>query len=121
MKKISLVFAVLFCTIVSGFSSDGKNSCVNCHSRITKVDSSRPAHSFVDWENSIHAKRGIACDACHGGNSAAPEADKAHEKISKSSDPESSIYFNKIPDSFWQRSQLCDLPRVHGVPCDGAA
>jgi len=99
MKKTIFIFAILFCAVTLGYSSDGENKCVNCHSKITKVDTSHPAHSFLEWENSIHAKKGVTCDVCHGGNPKSQDVDQAHNNLSKSTDPGSSIYFNKIPDS----------------------
>ena len=75
------------------------NSCVECHAKIGKSDPSHPAHSFIEWQNSIHAKKGINCDACHGGNPSSKDVTLAHKNISRSMDPGSSIYFDKIPDS----------------------
>jgi len=46
------------------------NTCVDCHQSLTEGD-----HAIVnDWQSSIHAKRGVKCVACHGGNSDATDA-----------------------------------------------
>ncbi len=88
---------------VFGFFPQGsiasENNCASCHSKIIESDVSRPEHSFKDWQGSIHAKRHINCDACHGGDASAKDASSAHKGIARSTDPESRIYFNKIPDT----------------------
>ena len=73
------------------------NSCVHCHSRL-------PVSSFVGakshgWTGSIHEKRGITCDKCHGGDPHAPGQQEAHAGVLGSSRPGSPVYFKNIPST----------------------
>ncbi len=71
------------------------DSCVACHRTISGVKYLE--HDFNDWERSIHAKAGITCQACHGGNAAAPSVSEAHKGLKPSTDPSSPVYFTRIP------------------------
>lgn len=76
-----------------------ENNCAKCHEQTAAPESAGPAHSFAEWQKSIHAKRGISCDACHGGDALAKDKAAAHQGIAQSSDPSSRIYFDKIPET----------------------
>lgn len=72
-----------------------ENSCVRCHIAL-------PGSSFVgvrshDWSGSVHEKRGVTCDRCHGGNPGASDRKDAHAGVLGSSDPKSSVYFKNVP------------------------
>src|ERR1019366_2504565 len=54
-------------------------------------------HDFADWSQSVHAKAGISCEACHGGNPLAKDAAEAHKGLKPSTDPMSPVYFTHIP------------------------
>jgi mono/diheme cytochrome c family protein len=73
------------------------NQCVACHSRLP--DTTGAGHGFDAWRGSRHAAAGVTCDACHGGNPAATEAQAAHQGISRSSERTSHVYFTRIPDT----------------------
>lgn len=66
---------------------------------MVQQDDAHPAHSFAEWQKSIHAKRGLSCNVCHGGNTQTDEKAAAHQGIVHSSDPSSRIYFDKIPET----------------------
>lgn len=110
MIRKGFILTFLFFILNIGLVLAENNSCVNCHSKIGKSDPSHPAHSFIEWQTSIHANKGINCDACHGGNPSAKEPSLAHKNISRSMDPGSSIYFDKIPDSCGS----CHLQELEG-------
>lgn len=76
-----------------------ENNCVNCHREVVQQDTAQPAHSFAEWEKSVHAKNGVTCDVCHGGDPSAKDKAAAHKNVARSSDQESRIYFNKLPDT----------------------
>ena len=82
--------------VASPLWAAGKDSsCITCHRTVSGVKYLE--HDFADWEHSVHAKAGISCDACHGGNAAETDAAKAHQGMKPSTDPTSPVYFTKIP------------------------
>ena len=90
-------FSVLIFSASANAADAGKtdNTCVACHSGL-------PGSSFVgvkshSWRGSIHQKRGVTCDKCHGGNPRAPEQKAAHQGVLGSSDSQSTVYFKNIP------------------------
>jgi len=50
--------------------------CTACHIRLQQDPTW--AHSYEDWEESIHASFDISCVNCHGGDSEAEVAEEAH-------------------------------------------
>jgi hypothetical protein len=42
----------------------GANQCVACHRQLEGTDS----QVVAEWERGVHAKAGIGCEACHGGD-----------------------------------------------------
>jgi hypothetical protein len=73
-----------------------ENSCVNCHRDLSK--STFVGSKYVAWENSIHAKEGVTCNRCHGGNPSAEEIALAHTGVFNSSNPRSRVYYKHVPD-----------------------
>lgn len=75
--------------------SGAASTCVSCHESAGTV--AYLEHDFSDWKASPHAKAGIACEACHGGD--ATKADKAasHRGMLPSSRSESRVYFTRVP------------------------
>lgn len=71
------------------------NSCISCHKTITGVNYLE--HDFADWEQSIHAKAGVTCEACHGGNPSTKDAAQAHKGLKPSTNPASPVYFTHVP------------------------
>ena len=57
----------------------------------------REHKAFVDWKGSVHAREGVACDACHGGDRSEPLYADAHRGILGASDPRSPIHAYTIP------------------------
>lgn len=45
-----------------------KNSCLDCHSYMGRAS----LRVVAEWKDGIHAKKGILCTDCHGGNSTDP-------------------------------------------------
>ncbi len=71
-----------------------KSLCADCH-MATATARSR-AH-VLDWERSVHARRNVGCDACHGGEPATMDPMKAHLTILDNEDPKSPIYRANLP------------------------
>ena len=97
--RYKILFLVLAAVVIALPCPASDNRCVNCHGKIEKTDLTQPVHSFKEWRQSIHAKKGVTCDVCHGGNPQGTDQASAHKGIERSSDPGSRIYFNKIPET----------------------
>lgn len=54
-------------------------ACTTCHAKIEQEKGW--AHSFGDWEESIHAFNDVTCVTCHGGNHEARRAKAAHKGV----------------------------------------
>lgn len=94
---VTAFILLAFGAFASGISdaADQNNSCVRCHAGL-------PGSSFVgtkshSWKGSVHQKRGVTCDKCHGGNPHASGEKDAHRGVLGSNDLQSSIYFKNIP------------------------
>lgn len=77
------------------FASD--NSCVRCHEN--QKQTAELEHNYADWKKSVHAAKGVGCDACHGGNPNTSDPVKAHQGILSSRDKNSPVYFQKVPQT----------------------
>lgn len=87
--------ALLCLTMPVVAAADG--SCVACHKTVDA-----PAyveHNFKDWENSAHARAGVSCESCHGGDPAAQDKAKAHAGVIRSTAKNSPLYYTAIPES----------------------
>ncbi len=103
LDRVFLCALLACCAFVSSPSAQAAdvkkagNSCVRCHSQL-------PGSSFVGakshgWTGSIHQKRGVTCDKCHGGNPVAAEQKAAHAGVLGSADPQSTVYYKNIPST----------------------
>ncbi|MDO8526595.1 MAG: multiheme c-type cytochrome [Deltaproteobacteria bacterium] len=100
MKKITVIGSICLVFLFSSDRAWGKNSCISCHQEQTQ--SKRLEHNYADWKKSIHASKGIGCDACHGGHSDTFNPVNAHEGVLSSRDKNSPIYFQNIPKTCGQ-------------------
>lgn len=81
--------------------AQGANSCVDCHQR---VEADRPLppwylDQFLHWYGSIHGRKGVTCEQCHGGDPALAEKKLAHQGVKSSKDPKSPIYYKRLPET----------------------
>lgn len=74
--------------------SEPDNQCVACH-QVEELSISL-GHSMSEWRASSHARSGIGCEKCHGGDPSAREAKAAHEGVLPSSDPASKVSTQNI-------------------------
>jgi hypothetical protein len=93
--RITVVLGLLLA--VSGAAFAAESSCVDCH-KSPKTAAAAP-HSVDDWRQSAHAKAGIGCEACHGGDPAGKDRPTAHAGLLPSTDEKSRIYYKNIPDT----------------------
>jgi hypothetical protein len=73
---------------------DEPNRCVECHEE--EVLPISLGHSFTEWRASSHAKSGISCEKCHGGDPKAADPGTAHAGVLPASDPASMIHGSKV-------------------------
>ena len=73
---ILLILLVLYPAIVFAQGIESKDACFNCHS-IMEGRLKSPADMF---KSDIHFRKGIACAACHGGDSKEEDQDKSMSK-----------------------------------------
>jgi hypothetical protein len=98
MRKSTVVAAAGLCLVIAsgGSGAQGKeNSCLHCH--VGLPDTTLVGAKYASWKTSIHAKEGITCDRCHGGNPDAAQEKAAHTDVHNSGNPLSRVYFKKIP------------------------
>lgn len=73
-----------------------ESTCVACHESAGAVDYLE--HDFAAWKASPHAKAGISCESCHGGDAAKKDKREAHRGVLPSSEPKSRVYFTRVPE-----------------------
>lgn len=118
-----LTGVVLF--LILDASASG-NSCIDCHKTLTpfteeqmrfnqiriqhlerKVTCSLECHeerirnlttaNYQQWSESVHALKGVTCEACHGGDPKQATKEKAHANLKNTTDPESPVYYTNVP------------------------
>ncbi len=62
--------------------------CADCH---VANPGSVSANHLADWELSAHARQGVGCETCHGGNPRSFEAFVAHKDILARNNPASPV------------------------------
>lgn len=72
-----------------------ENQCVSCHRAAAAVPSLE--HTFDEWAQSSHARHGVTCEVCHGGDPSQTDRAAAHFGIRTSTDPASKVYYTAIP------------------------
>ncbi len=95
MKELGLAAAVALLALPAS-RARAADSCIECH-RTASLPLDRE-HDYGQWEKSPHAKAGVSCHSCHGGDPT-QSGPNAHKGLLPSSKPQSPIYFTKIPDT----------------------
>lgn len=90
-----LVLGYVFCCATSAVATE--NRCITCHE--TLLPSTQRAHDFAEWHNSIHARKEVTCEKCHGGNATTSDMTQAHTGVIRSTLSTSPLYFNRIADT----------------------
>jgi nitrate/TMAO reductase-like tetraheme cytochrome c subunit len=87
MRNLLLAAAIVVSQPAVAFAQ--ANRCVACHfANLGRVPApERLAH----WEQSAHARHGIGCDACHGGDPATYQPIDAHRGVLNSRQPSSTV------------------------------
>lgn len=66
-----------------------KSFCADCHLGLTLPQT---RFHVVDWQRSVHARRGVTCEACHGGDAQTTDLMKAHLNVLPTADPGSPMH-----------------------------
>lgn len=77
------------------------NSCVECHKK-TETITALPdwaREQFIHWYGSVHGKKGVTCEKCHGGKPTLTDKKLSHTDVKQSNNPESSIYYKNLPET----------------------
>lgn len=91
-RALTLAFVV---AVLSGRPGRAASTCVACHESASSVPYLE--HDFADWSASPHAKAGVACESCHGGDAAKADKAESHRGLLPSSHPGSPVYFTRVP------------------------
>ncbi len=123
---ISFVILAGFFLFLVPDASASENSCIDCHKTLTpfieeqqkfnqirirhlekNVGCSMECHeervrglataNYQQWSESVHALKGVTCEACHGGDPKQPSKEKAHINFKNNTDPESPVYYTNVP------------------------
>jgi hypothetical protein len=70
------------------------NQCVQCHESQNLPISL--GHSFDEWRASSHARAGIGCEKCHGGDASATDQSTAHRNVEPASDVQSMVHTSRL-------------------------
>lgn len=93
-------YSVLILGLVIWSASPGQaagNACITCHESL--LPSTQRAHDFSEWRDSVHARRGVTCEQCHGGVATTTDVKQAHQGIVRSTQPNSPLYYKRIADT----------------------
>ncbi len=96
-RAIAIAFAIVGANGWGGQPAEASwedNQCVSCHEAESLPISL--GHSFGEWRASDHARGGVGCEKCHGGNSALSDETEAHRGVLPASNPESMVSPRRI-------------------------
>jgi hypothetical protein len=82
---------------VAARAAQAPSSCVTCHRASTGAPTLM--HTFEEWEISAHAKAGVDCSVCHGGDPSRADKAAAHAGMPPSANPKSRVYYTRIPET----------------------
>jgi hypothetical protein len=79
------------------------DSCEDCHGNPQYFVQAPHINAYYrDWLGSPHKAAGVTCSRCHGGNPSAEEASEAHVGVINPTEPASSLYYRRQPDTCGQ-------------------
>lgn len=70
LKHTLLMFAIILFNYYQAHGAQGKNSCLTCHKELDDKVLSEPANFSKD---DVHAKLGVSCVDCHGGDASSDD------------------------------------------------
>lgn len=93
------------------------NHCVACHEN--EILPISLGHSFPEWKGSSHARAGVTCDDCHGGDPTKRDAQAAHEGVFAAAEPRSLVHEDRLAATCGgcHKAELAAFrSTVHGKP-----
>lgn len=78
LTVLALTGITIFCVPETPFAQARATQCVACHRASSDVRLSEPAMQFA--ETDVHRARDFSCADCHGGDGAATDAARAHDR-----------------------------------------
>jgi hypothetical protein len=96
-RAVLAVLAVVLSCSSPLLGAPSENQCVSCH-ETEKLPISL-GHSFEEWRASGHARAGVTCEKCHGGNSESKIAQEAHAGVLPASNADSLVHAQRIPET----------------------
>lgn len=96
-RAVKTLWAVALVVASAGRASAAweGNSCVSCHDAERLPISL--GHSFDEWRASAHARAGVGCEKCHGGDPTASDPAIAHRGVLPASEAASLVSPQHIP------------------------
>ncbi len=107
MNRLRFVsqFVVLGLALVQipAMAATESNGCVSCHQKASFFADYPKLHEYYQqWLASPHEQAGVSCDDCHGGNSKATTAQKAHSGVLPMSNKRSTLHYQRQPETCGQ-------------------
>lgn len=95
-RLVGLAAGLLVSGLVTtaGAGNWDSNQCVACH-EVEDLSISL-GHSMGEWRASAHARGGVGCEKCHGGDASSKDAKAAHNGVLSSSDPKSMVNIHNL-------------------------
>ena len=93
-RYASTALVVAFLCSAPALAGWDDNQCVMCHQ--TERLPISLGHSFEEWRASEHARAGVGCEKCHGGDPGAKEARVAHQGVLPALDPNSMVSTKRL-------------------------
>lgn len=101
-----LAISIFIASIIIYVSGKGAlalsaNSCVECHKEVAAENTLQiwSQNQFIHWYGSVHGRKSVTCEKCHGGNPGHTNKKLAHQGVKSSKDPRSSIYYKNLPET----------------------
>lgn len=114
------MFWLLIPAVPATFAAEAEvNHCVECHEKEALPISL--GHSFTEWKASSHAKSGVSCEKCHGGDPKKSDPAEAHKDVLPATDPKSLVSSERIAamcGSCHEKEHKAFLSTVHAEPDD---
>ena len=75
--SIFYVFLIMIFVQINSAKSQQPSTCITCHQEEIDEDHTKLVGEYL---NDVHAKRGVGCEGCHGGDPTAEEAEDAMDE-----------------------------------------